>query len=187
MQQLTKQYTRKRYSLKVESWNALSHSISSNQIPFSSLILTAEGSSKSFLDPQLLCSGTSLMAQGVKNLPATQKTQETQVWSLGWYNPLEKETQPTPVFLLEKSHGHRAWQATVQWVAKKGVDSAHKHSHTPVFLQLHTLFLPLPGLYFPPFYTVILYRDSNCYIITSFFEGREPVLYFYISFNVIGH
>ena len=31
----------------------------------------------------------SLVAQSVKNLPAVQ---ETRVWSLGWENPLEKET-----------------------------------------------------------------------------------------------
>ena len=160
-----------------------SHSIYSNQILFSSLILTAEGSSKSFLDPQLLCFGTSLMAQGVKNLPQTQKTQETRVWSLGWCDPLEKEMQPTSVFLPEKLHGHGAWQATVQCVAKKRVYYAHKHSRAPVFLQLHNLFLLLPGLYFPSFYTVILYRDSNCYIITSVFEGREPVLLYKLQCN----
>jgi len=31
------------------------------------------------------------MAQGVKNLPAMQETQETQVQSLGWEDPLEEE------------------------------------------------------------------------------------------------
>ena len=31
------------------------------------------------------------MAQGVKNLPAMQETQETQVQSLGQENPLEEE------------------------------------------------------------------------------------------------
>ena len=32
------------------------------------------------------------MAQRVKNLPAMQETQETQVWSLEQEDPLEKET-----------------------------------------------------------------------------------------------
>ena len=36
------------------------------------------------------------MVQMVKNLPAMQ---ETQVWSLGLEDPLEKGMQPTPVFL----------------------------------------------------------------------------------------
>ena len=46
----------------------------------------------------------SLVAQLVKNLPAAQ---ETQVWFLGWEDPLEKEWQPTPVFLPGESHGQR--------------------------------------------------------------------------------
>jgi len=33
----------------------------------------------------------SLMAQAVKNLPAMQETQEMQVRSLGWEDPLEEE------------------------------------------------------------------------------------------------
>ena len=36
------------------------------------------------------------MAQVVKNVPAMW---ETQVWSLGWEEPLEKVKLPTPVFL----------------------------------------------------------------------------------------
>ena len=46
----------------------------------------------------------SLVARTVKNLPAMQ---ETWVRSLGQGDPLEKETQLTPVFLPEKSHGQR--------------------------------------------------------------------------------
>ena len=34
--------------------------------------------------------------------------QETQVQSLGWEDPLEKEWQPAPVFLPEESHGLRS-------------------------------------------------------------------------------
>ena len=41
----------------------------------------------------------------VKNLPAMQ---ETRVQSLGQEDPLEKEWQPTPVFLLGESHGQRS-------------------------------------------------------------------------------
>ena len=49
----------------------------------------------------------SLVAQMVKRLPAMQ---ETQVRSLGWEDPLEKEMkwQPTPVSLPGKSHGQRS-------------------------------------------------------------------------------
>ena len=47
----------------------------------------------------------SLVAQEVKNLLATW---ETQVRSLGQKDPLEREWQPTPVFLPGKSHGQRS-------------------------------------------------------------------------------
>ena len=45
------------------------------------------------------------VAQRVKSLPAMR---ETQVQSLGWEDPLEKEMQPTPVFWPGKSHGQRS-------------------------------------------------------------------------------
>ena len=41
----------------------------------------------------------------VKNLPAMQKTW---IQSLGEEDPLEKEWQPTPVFLPRESHGQRS-------------------------------------------------------------------------------
>ena len=37
-----------------------------------------------------------------------QEVQETQVQSLGWKDPLEKEMQPTPVFLPGEFHGQRS-------------------------------------------------------------------------------
>ena len=45
---------------------------------------------------------TTLVAQMAKNLPAVW---ETWVQSLGWEDSLEKEWQPTPVFLPGESHG----------------------------------------------------------------------------------
>ena len=45
------------------------------------------------------------MAQMVKDLPPTQ---ETQVQSLGWEDPLEKGMVPTPVFLPGEFHGQRS-------------------------------------------------------------------------------
>ena len=45
-------------------------------------------------------SWASLVAQLVKNPPAMQ---ETWVWSLGWEDPLEKETDPLQYFGLENS------------------------------------------------------------------------------------
>ena len=52
-----------------------------------------------------------LLAQMVKNLPAIQ---ETWVRSLVWEDSLEKEWQPTPVFLSGENPMDRAgWQVTV--------------------------------------------------------------------------
>ena len=44
------------------------------------------------------------MAQTVKRLPIMQ---ENRVSSLAWEDPLEKEMQPTPVFLPPESYGQR--------------------------------------------------------------------------------
>ena len=52
--------------------------------------------------------GDSLVSQTVKSLPAMR---ETWAQSLGWEDPLEKETATrlsTPVFLPGKSHGQRS-------------------------------------------------------------------------------
>ena len=71
----------------------------------------------------LLNQGASLVAQLVKNLPAMQ---ETQVQSLGWEDPLEKEMAPTVIFLPGKSYGRRAWWATVHGVIRVRWDLVSK-------------------------------------------------------------
>ena len=50
-------------------------------------------------------SWASLVAQIIKNLPATQ---EMQIQSLDWEHPLEKKMAPTPVFLPGEFHGQRS-------------------------------------------------------------------------------
>ena len=50
----------------------------------------------------LNCPRITVMAQIVKSLPAMW---ETWIPSLGWEHPLEKEMEPTPVFLPGESHG----------------------------------------------------------------------------------
>ena len=50
------------------------------------------------------------MAQQIKNLPAMQETQETQVQSLGWEDPLEKEMATHSGILACKT----------QWTEKPG-------------------------------------------------------------------
>ena len=41
--------------------------------------------------------------------------EETQVQSLGQEDPLEKDTAPTPVFLLEEFHGQRSLPGYSPW------------------------------------------------------------------------
>ena len=53
------------------------------------------------------------MAQQIDNPPAMQETQKTRVQSLSREDLLEKEMATTVVLLPEKSHGQRAWRATV--------------------------------------------------------------------------
>ena len=60
--------------------------------------------------------GASLVAQRLKRLPAMQ---ETQVQSLGWEDPLEKEMATHSIILgLENPMDREAWWATVHGVAK---------------------------------------------------------------------
>ena len=56
------------------------------------------------------------MVQKVKNMPAMQ---ETQVRSLGWKDPLEKEWKPTPVFLPGESHDQKSLAGYNPWGCKE--------------------------------------------------------------------
>ena len=57
----------------------------------------------------------------VKNCLPMQEMQETQVRSLGWEDPLEKEMATPPVFLSGKFHGQRNLAGYSLW--------SHKESH----------------------------------------------------------
>ena len=68
----------------------------------------------------------SLMAQTVKNLPAMQ---ETQVRSLHWEDPLEKEMATTSVFLPGKSHGQRSLVGYSPWGREESDTTERAHYH----------------------------------------------------------
>ena len=68
----------------------------------------------------------SLVAQMVKRLSAVQ---ETRVRSLGWEGPLEKEIQPTPVFLPGKSHGRQSLVGYSLWGLKELDTTEQLHFH----------------------------------------------------------
>ena len=56
--------------------------------------------------------GASLVDQLVKNLPTMP---ETRVWSLGREDLLEKQMQPTQVFLPGEFHGQRSLKVYSPW------------------------------------------------------------------------
>ena len=64
----------------------------------------------------LLFKGLPCSSQMVKNLPAMQ---ETWVQSLDQEDPLEKDWQPTPVFLPGESHGQRSLVGYSPWSYKE--------------------------------------------------------------------
>ena len=59
-----------------------------------------------------------------KRLPTMQ---ETQVHSLGWADPLEKEMATTPVFLPGKSHGQRSLAGYSPWGHKESDATERLH------------------------------------------------------------
>ena len=71
---------------------------------------------------------TSLLPQSVKNLPAMQ---ETWVQLLGREDPLEKEWQPTAVFLRGESHGLRNLAGYSPWGGKSQTRLSDFHYYGP--------------------------------------------------------
>ena len=69
---------------------------------------------------------TSLVAQMVKRLPATW---ETQVWSPGREDLLERKWQPTPVLLPGKFHGRRSLVGYSLWGRKELDTTEQLHFH----------------------------------------------------------
>ena len=56
----------------------------------------------------------------MKNLPQMQKTQEMQVRSLGWEDPLEEEMATcSSILAWENPMDRRAWQPAVHGVKKE--------------------------------------------------------------------
>ena len=74
--------------------------------------------------------GSTLVAQMVKNLPAVQ---ETQVWSLGEEDPLEKGMATTPVFFPGKSHRQRSLAGYSPWGHKES-DTTEQLTHTHLLI-----------------------------------------------------
>ena len=73
------------------------------------------------------------MAQMVKNLPAMQVTQ---VWFLGWEDPLRRKWLPTPIFLPRESHGQRRLASYSPWSrTESDMTEWLTHTHTHMILE----------------------------------------------------
>ena len=69
-----------------------------------------------------------MVAKTVKSLPAVQDP--CSAGSLGQEDPLEKEWQPTSVFLPGKSHGQRSLMGYSPWCCRKLDTTEHTQTHT---------------------------------------------------------
>ena len=108
----------------------------------------------------------SLVAHMVKNLSAMR---ETQVWFLGWEDPLEKE-MATPAFLPRKSHGQRNLLGYSLW--------GHKESDTTEWLILSlSLSLSLAYMRRPCQYIPVFLHGECLAIYSSILAWRSLVGY----------
>ena len=82
------------------------------------------------------------VAQMVKHLPTTRKTQ---VGSLGWEDPWRRKWQPTPVLFLGKSHGRRSLAGYSPWGHKELDTTERLHFLSTVSYNLRII-LNLPCL-----------------------------------------
>ena len=71
----------------------------------------------------------------VKNPPANARRYKFDPW-LGKI-PWRKEWQPTPVFLLGKSHGQRSLGGYSPWGLKESDMTEHRHTHTHIHTLIH--------------------------------------------------
>ena len=92
-----------------------------------------------YLRVKLLGHMASSMAQVVKNLPAMQETQETQIWSLGREDPLE-EGMATHSSILAWKIPWGPWWATVHGVAKSWIQLQRLGMHISSLRTMVILF-----------------------------------------------
>ena len=104
------------------AWRATVHSVAKSQTQVKQLSMHAQ-----------LAYRASLVAQVVKNPPATQ---ETQVQSLDWVDPWIRKHLPVPVFLPGEFHGYGCLVGYSSW--------GHKELHMTKHLSTHTHFTSEP-------------------------------------------
>ena len=91
--------------------------------------------------------------------------QETQVQSLGWEDPLEKEMQPTPVYLPRESHGQKSLAGCSPW----GPRVRHDLATEPPLQEKHSVLMTHK--------TRGQVLSNRCYLIQFSTQSRSWVLY----------
>ena len=104
-----------------EAWHAPVHGVTKSRTQLSDWTELSLNEKENKITSLNLLKNTSLEkgfpgGSAAKTPPAMQ---EMWVRSLGWDDPLEKEWEPTPVFLLENLMDKGAWWASVHKVAKE--------------------------------------------------------------------
>ena len=69
----------------------------------------------------------------VKNPPALQEPQETQIQPLGWEDPLEETCQPIPYSCLENAMDREPWWDTVPVFTASDMTEATERACTPTY------------------------------------------------------
>ena len=91
--------------------------------------------------------GASLMAQQVKNPPAMQETQDIEVWSLAWEDPLEEEMVIFQYSCLENPKDRVAWRLQSMGLQRvwQGCAWAHActHAHTHTHTHTHRIWISI--------------------------------------------
>ena len=92
---------------------------------------------------------------GSKDSLPIRETQETRVRFLGQEDLIEKEWQPTPVFLPGKFHGQKNLVGYSPWVHKESDTTDHTHAYT----HTHTHTPPYKDV--KSIYTTVLYEINE--------------------------
>ena len=66
-----------------------------------------------------------------------QEMQETQVWSLGREDPLEKEMATHSILLPGKSHGERRLVGYIPWSRKESDSTEQAHTHLFLYVFMY--------------------------------------------------
>ena len=70
-----------------------------------------------------------------------QETQETQVWSLSWEEPMEKEMEPSPVVSPGKFCGQRSLVGYNLWCLNKLNMTEWLSTHIPTSIYESSIFM----------------------------------------------